>query len=279
MLNDLTCLNDRAILTLSGPDRKNFLQGLITNDMGKLSSAAVIYAALLTPQGKYLHDFFICEKNETLYLDGERSRIADLFRRLMMYKLRADVSLVDASEDYTVMASPEPLVEGLVSYADPRHSHLGYRTIMAARPANQQSGQQPDQQINAYDDLRLSLGLPAGSRDFDVDKTLILEGNMAELGAVDFNKGCYVGQEVTARMKYRATLKKRLLPIDVDGPLPARGTIITNEGGKKIGDLRSGQGGRAMGYFRLADMEFDQKYHCGEAQVSPWKPDWYPKSE
>jgi len=97
---------------------------------------------------------------------------------------------------------------------------------------------------------------------------------MEKLNGVDFEKGCYVGQEVTARMKHRASLKKRLLPVRLDGDLPARGTEISDETGKKIGDIRSGRNDMAIGYFRLAHLEFDKIYTCGNAFVTPWQPDW-----
>ncbi|NOZ67343.1 MAG: folate-binding protein YgfZ [Alphaproteobacteria bacterium] len=269
MLTDPIPLPNRAIITLSGPDRKSLLQGLITNDINKLSADNSLYAALLTPQGKYLHDFFIMERDDILYLDCERDRLADLFRRLMMYRLRAEVDIVDCSTKYTIFAAGTSSNDGAISAADPRHPDMGYRLILSAAKA-----EYSDRDAAPYDQLRLSLGLPDGSRDFDVDKTLILEGNMEELHGVDFDKGCYVGQEVTARMKHRTSLKKRLLPVTVEGDLPARGTEITDENGKKVGDIRSGFQGRAMGYFRLAHMTFGKTYHCDTATLTPWRPDW-----
>ncbi len=258
-------INDRAILTLTGADRKKLLQGLITNDIGKLSQGVGLYAALLTPQGKYLHDFFISEDDDTLYIDCEYKRLADLFRRLMMYKLRADVDIKDCSDNYTIFASFDRLANAVVSFADPRYPEMGYRNIVKGQ--NQEKN-------HDYDLLRLKYGLPNGSRDFDVEKTLILEGNMEELNGVDFDKGCYVGQEVTARMKHRTKLKKRLLPVKIDGSLPERGTDIINDVGKKVGDIRSGQHDMAIGYFRLADVDFNSKYTCGKSIVTPWQPKW-----
>lgn len=237
----------------------------MTNNVEKISGKYALYAALLSPQGKYLHDFFVSEANDTLYLDCEKDRLPDLLRRLMMYKLRAEVEITDCSDRYTVLATSHMTGEALVSYPDPRLSEMGFRSIHGARD---------DKAGDQYDTLRLGFGLPDGSRDFDVDRTLILEGNMEQLNGVDFDKGCYVGQEVTARMKHRASLKKRLLPVKVDGILPERGTEITNENGKKIGDIRSGRGNMAIGYFRLAHMEFNQTYTCGKAFVTPWRPDW-----
>lgn len=262
-------LKDRAILTLTGQDRKDFLQGLITNDIGEISENRGLYAALHTAQGKYLHDFFLTEIDETLYLDCERDRLPDLFRRLMMYKLRAKVEITDCSAKYAVYAVPVNPGPNFMSYPDPRHPEMGYRMI---HPVLDETP--PSENANAYDILRLTLGLPDGSRDFDVDKTLILEGNLEDLNGVDFAKGCYVGQEVTARMKHRTSLKKRLLPVIVDGTLPARGTEIFDQKGKKVGDIRSRHGNRAIGYFRLAHMTFGETYHCGEAQITPWRPDW-----
>ncbi len=263
-------LNHRAVITISGTDRKNFLQGLITNNIEKISQQEALYAALLSPQGKYLHDFFISESGDTLFLDCERERLPDLFRRLMMYKLRADVEITDCSDNYSILATSNMSNAALVSCPDPRLSEMGFRSIhdVYEHKASDQ-----------YNMLRLIHGLPEGSRDFDIDRTLILEGNLEQLNGVDFDKGCYVGQEVTARMKHRANLKKRLLPIKVDGPLPERGTVITDENGKKIGDIRSGQDNMAIGYFRLAQMEFDKTYACGNAIVTPWQPDWLMKEE
>jgi len=283
--DELYPLSDRAILTISGADRKKFLQGLITNDVEKLSGTPIsssptsappttvnlaIYAALLTAQGKYLHDFFITEVGETLYLDCERVGLPDLFKRLMMYRLRADVTIIDGTDDFDVMASGQPAPDAVVNAQDPRHKAMGYRVILKAT----EKRQPPYDINNHYDELRLTWGLPDGSRDFNRDKTLILEGNIEDLNGVDFDKGCYVGQEVTARMKHRTSLKKRLLPVKLDGDLPPHGTEITNEAGKKIGDLRSGKEGRAIGYFRLADMTYGTAYACGNSRVTPWRPDW-----
>lgn len=265
--DDPIYLSDRAIITLSGAQRKPFLQRLVSNDMNKLGENKAIYAALLSPQGKYLHDFFILEQGSSLYLDCEKDRLPDLLRRLMMFKLRTDVDIKDCRDKYTVFAAQISDESGIITYPDPRLSDMGYRTIQEISPKNARDS-------SHYDRLRLSHGLPDGARDFEVDRTLILEGNMAELNGVDFEKGCYVGQEVTARMTYRMSLKKRLLPVKLKGVLPERGTAVTNEDGRKIGDIRSGFEDQAIGYFRLAHMKFGQSYHCGDATVTPWQPKW-----
>ncbi|MCF8474797.1 MAG: hypothetical protein K9G26_08880 [Emcibacter sp.] len=267
-------LYNRSIITLSGSDRKKFLQGLITNNIEKITDHSAIYTALLTPQGKYLYDFFISERDETLYLDCEKSRVSDIIRRLMMYKLRADVTIEDHTSDHTVyvILSQNYNFSGHENYyPDPRYAPMGYRLIKPSPcDSSMPSGD------NQYDLHRLQNGLPDGERDFGIDKTFILEGNLEILNGVDFTKGCYIGQEVTARMKHRMNLKKRLLPLKLDGELPPIGTDITNDEGKKIGEIRSGHGKLAIGLLRLENMEFGKIYHCGEVHVTPWRPEWYP---
>lgn len=264
-----TSLPHRAVLTLSGPDRKKFLQGIITNNVAKIAPDRAIYAALLTPQGKYLFDFFLFEQDEILYLDCEKDRAADLYRRLMMYKLRADVEITPPSDDLQVIVCPENLGRFDKCFADPRHPDLGFRALLETTST---TDARPESA--AYEQHRLTLGIPDGTRDFDIDKTLVLEGNLEELNGVDFDKGCYVGQEVTARMKHRTNLKKRLLPVKVEGPLPERGSPILNPEGKKVGDLRSGDGRRAIGYFRLADSDTNTIYKCEKSTLTLLKPDW-----
>jgi len=263
-------LDNRAIIALTGPDRKSFLQGLVTNNMDHLDGQDAIYTALLTPQGKYLFDFFLTEQDEILYLDCESPRVADLTRRLMMYRLRADVDIADVSDKYVVTVSDQKKSEALISFKDPRHSGLGYRNILEKDSCDASEDSTP------YNHLRISLGVPDGSKDHQVDKTFILEGNIDELNGVDFTKGCYVGQEMTARMKHRGRLKKRLVPVQLSGPAPEEFTAIVNENGKQIGDLRSSVKDQAIAYLRLDEFEFDKEYDCGTVKVIPQKPDWWP---
>jgi len=263
-------LNDRAIITLEGPERKKLLQGLITADINKLKQGQGLYAALLSAQGKYLHDFFLSEWQDILFLDCEKERLPDLLRRLMMYRLRSDVEITDQSEKYHVLscAMADSKLEKI--YADPRHPAMGYRAIVTA-DKDQTAEYAP---LEKYDEKRLALGLCDGSRDLEVDKTFILEANMMEMHGIDFEKGCFIGQEVAARMRYRASLKKRILPVEVNGPLPPPDTPILDEDQKKIGHIRSGRGQRAMAYLRLDRMEFDKIYFCGPAKLTPLEPDW-----
>lgn len=258
--------NDRAVISLSGPERKSLLQGIITNDVNRLNDNHAVYAALLSPQGKFLHDFFLFEKDEIIYLDCEKENMADLFRRLLMYRLRSAVEIIDRSADYKVITSTGPITDQPLSFKDPRHDQIGYRAII------QNADITGDK---SYHKRRITLGIPQGTHDFIVDKSTIGEGHFEQLDGVDFEKGCYVGQEVTARMKYRGTIKKAIFPVTLSGPAPQFGTAITDQNDKKVGDIRSSCGDKALALFRLKDMTFGEDYNCGEIKITPYKPDWY----
>ncbi len=260
-------LPSRGVISLSGPDARSFLQGIITNDVNKVSDERAIYAALLTPQGKYLHDFIIAASGDTLYLDCEADRRSDLVRRLMMYRLRAKADIKDETDTLGVIAMHDDNVpDSLITYRDPRHESLGNRAILPR--ADMPAGTDKD-----YDQLRLELGIPDASRDFQVEKTLILEGNMEELNGVDFAKGCYVGQELTARMKHRGKVRKRLLPVEITGALPAPDSPIMN-GTKEIGLMRSGLGNRGMALIRLDDITPDTTCLCEGSSVKVIIPEY-----
>ncbi len=199
-------LAGRGQIRVSGPDRESFLQNLVTNDVTALQSGGLVYACLLSAQGKFLHDFFMRADDNSIILDcegGERS--ADLLKRLSMYKLRADVQL-SAAEQVVVYAGFGPVPEG--AYADPRHGDLGWRTY--EKP--QGLAEKP---FAAWDEIRIRLCVPDGSRDLIVGNSTMDEGNMDALNAVSYEKGCYIGQELTARMHYRGLAKRRLQTINL----------------------------------------------------------------
>ena len=211
-------LEERGLITIGGPDRRSFLQGLISNDIERVGPDRAIWAALLTAQGKYLHDFFIIEIGDILYLDCEAERLMDLGQRLSRFKLRADIDL-GMAQDFGVWvgygdgalsgtslnAYPGSAVatgEGVV-YCDPRLPEIGIRAILP-KPVGAETleglGAIPGDR-EKFEALRISLGLPDGSRDMIVEKSILLENNFDSLHGVDWNKGCYVGQELTARTK------------------------------------------------------------------------------
>ena len=260
-------LDDRAVIAISGEDARDFLQGLITNNIEKVSPTRAIYAALLTPQGKFLHDFFITEYKDRLLMDCEAARVPDLIKRLTMYRLRAKVEITDESEQWDVgvmlpmwgepdtageddAGSAKTRFDG-VSYIDPRHAGLGERSIRLKDEDDTFSKDQVLLKKNraTYHARRLALGIPDSAADLTPEKSMPMEAGFDVLNGIDFEKGCYVGQEVTARMKHRDLVKKRLLPVTFDGDATP-GTPIDCDG-VTAGELHSVQGNRGLALLRL----------------------------
>lgn len=290
-----TELTDRGLISVGGAGAREFLQALVSNDIDRAGPERAVYATLLTPQGKFLYDFFVCELDGRLVLDCEAARRDELIKRLTFYRLRAKVELADAGADRKVFAlfgdgaaevldlteepgAAKPFAGGLVM-VDPRLAALGLRAIVAAdgaQAALAAAGFTAAAPAD-YDRHRLALGVPDGSRDVAVDRNFLLEGNFEALNAVDFGKGCYVGQELTARTKYRGTIKKRLYPVEVDGPLPDPGTAITFDGAD-AGEMRSGLDGRGIALLRLEQVAkaaaAGRPLAAGTARLTPVKPAW-----
>jgi hypothetical protein len=278
-------LDQRGVLEIGGPERAAFLQGLISNDATKLATGRAIYAALLTAQGRYLHDFILAPSGDVFLLDGEVARLPDLTRRLAVYKLRSKVTLTPASANFSVVVAfgddalaaldlpaetgaALPFAGG-IACADPRRVDLGARLIVPRDTAKAAMTGRGFVETDAadYDRLRLSLGVPDGSRDLVPEKSLLMESGFESLNGIDWNKGCYIGQEITARMKYRALVKKQLLPVTVSGPLPDAGTAVM-AGADEVGEIRSGRDGTALALLRLDAVE-KAPLRAGEATVTP----------
>lgn len=279
-------LDDRGVVLVEGAEAGAFLQGLVSNDIEMAVGERAVYAALLTPQGKYLHDFLIFALGDGLGLDCERARAGDLVRRLSMYRLRAKVTISDVSDRYAVVALPGATARpatldaaGGAVFADPRLPALGWRAVLAAEGAEAAlaaAGLEPAEAA-AFDTLRLALGVPDGSRDIVVDKAFLLESNFEELNGVDFAKGCYIGQENTARQKHRGNVRKRLMRVDIDGPAPAPDTPV-KLGEVDVGSMRSSRDGMGMAMLRLEYVAraaaSGEPLVAGEARLTPVKPDW-----
>lgn len=269
---------DRAVLRVSGADRIDFLQGIVSNDVAKAGRDRGVWAAFLTPQGKYLHDFFIAANGEVLLLDCEKARAGDLCRRLRRYTLRSDAH-VEAADDLVVAlasADAAPVSGASACFPDPRHRNAGYRTIAPCSEAERAMAAAglavTDPQ--AWDRRRLALGLPDGSRDMEVERSTLAEGNADLLGGIDWEKGCWMGQEVTARMHYRGLAKRRLTPMRVDGPMPVHGAIVERDG-KPVGECRSSAGDLVMVLARTETIdEAATGLRLGEAQLHPAPPEW-----
>ena len=276
-------LAHRSVIAIGGADRVEFLQGLISNDTTKVAPGHAVWAALLTPQGRFLNDMFVADGgDETLLLETERERAPALARKLTLYKLRSKVTVEDRSAAMEVAAvfgaGAEKVlpITGAIAFADPRLAELGVRVLAPAGTASallQARGiaaAAPD----AYDALRLGLGVPDGSRDLKVEKALLLENGFDELNGVDWKKGCYMGQELTALTKYRVLIKKRLFPVKVEGTLPEPGTPVLRDG-EEVGELRSGTGDRALAMLRLdAARGNGSVLTAGDSRILPETPPW-----
>ncbi len=233
---------DRTVLEITGTDRLDFLQGLVSNDLGRLKDG-LVYAALLTPQGKYLADFFLVPGAEHILIDVKDSLADGLARRLAMYKLRADVRIVISPLAVTRGLGPAPAG----AFADPRHPDLGWRAYGA-------TGGAP---VIDWDAIRVAHCIPETGIELIPDDSFILEAGFERLHGVDFRKGCYVGQEVTARMKHKTQLRKGLARVRVDGRVPV-GTAI-EAGGKAAGVLYTQSGGMGIAYLRFDRAEGEMR--------------------
>lgn len=263
----IALLPDRGVLEVAGPDRVAFLQGLVSNDVAAIPEGRAAWTALLTPQGKWLADFFAIPVGEVLLLDVERAQAASLAQRLSRFRLRSKVTLRDASAEWHVHAAwgARPSVTCVV-VPDPRLDGAGWRVLSPAPLPT-------DATEADYDRHRLALGLPGGSRDMEGEKSVLLEGGFDELNGVSWSKGCYMGQELTARTRYRGLLKRRLVPVDVEGPLPAHGTALTDAAGAEVGEMRSGRDGQGMALLRLDALD-RAPFRAGEAMLTPRIPAW-----
>ena len=264
-------LDDRAVIAVSGPEARPFLQGLITNDIESVAPQCAIYAALLTPQGKILFDFIIVEGDGALLIDCARAVRDALARRLSLYKLRAKVA-IEPREQLEVLAEWDgDKAKYAITFDDPRLAALGRRAIGAA--AEMPASVWP---ANLYHARRIALGVPEGA-DFGADKMFALDAGLDELHAVAFDKGCYVGQELTARMKHRGTARKRLLPIETadGGALPGIDTPM-RASGKEIGEIAATYGPRGFALIRLDRLEEAgaAQTTAGDTAVKIERPNW-----
>ena len=223
---------ERRILRVSGPDAEHFLQGLVTNDVTKLKDG-LVYTALLTPQGKYRADFFLVPSGEDILIDVAADLADDLVRALTLYKLRSKVSIDETGIAVSRGTGTPP--EG--AFADPRDPRMGWRGYAG------QPGEEAD-----WDALRVAACVPESGIELTPD-TFILEAGFGRLNGVDFRKGCYVGQEVTARMKHKTELRKGLATVEVEGDAPVGTGILSGE--KQAGTLYTQADGHGIAYLRF----------------------------
>jgi tRNA-modifying protein YgfZ len=246
-------LEDRGVVRVSGADAVSFLQGLLTNDVERLTLGEARYAALLTPQGKILFDMIVVRAPDAdgavFLLDCGAAQAADLAKRLGFYKLRAKVAIADESAGRAVAAfwGDEPAsVDGGILYADPRNPRLGWRAILPRSLAAAVGSEH----VNEYEGLRIAVVAPKGGVDFAYGDAFPHDADLDLLHGVDFDKGCYVGQEVVSRMKHRGTARRRIVRVKLAGPPPAPGTPVVDRE-LVVGALGSSFGRDALALLRL----------------------------
>ncbi len=259
----ITSLPRRGVVEIAGADRVAFLQGLVSNDVEAAAVGHAVWAALLTPQGKYLADFFIFSAGDTLLLDCDHAAMPMLLTRLPRFRLRAQVTIA-ARDELSVYAGWNATVPPGIAAPDPRLPGAGFRLLSDLPVAA--TATEAD-----YDRHRLALGLPDGGRDLEPEKTVLLEAGFDELHGISWTKGCYMGQELTARTKYRGLLKRRLVPVAIDGALPTPGTPVLRDG-VEVGTMRSGLGQRGLAVLRIDALGFS--LGCGEATLRADIPAW-----
>lgn len=234
----MTCRrDDRSVIRVCGADAAAFLQNLLTNDVARLDEGRLLYACLLTPQGRLLHDLFLFRQGGDFFLDCEAARREDLLRRLTVFRLRAKVALEDchgALQVYSAPAAPP----GIAAYADPRLPALGARFYL---PENAKLAADVSRETER--DRRIALGIAEGTPDMRPETDTLFDLNLDRLNAVSWGKGCYVGQEVTARIHHRGLVKKRLAI--VSGANLAIGALMQD--GHAIGEIRSMNAARTQG--------------------------------
>ena len=279
-MTKVSLLPDRGVCKMGGAERQDFLQHLLTNNLERVSQTRAIYTLLQTPQGKYLFDFFIVEQDGHYLIDCDRDAAPELLKRLMFYKLRADVTLASMGDDWVVGAiwdtetsseagQVDVFHDGL-RFNDPRLSALGQRFMVPAALADAALSIGEASTPQDYDAHRIALAVP-GAQDLIADKTFPMEANLDLLNAIDFQKGCFVGQEVTSRTHRKGQVRKRIVTVRAAADLPAPHTAVM-AGERQAGELLSSSGSQGLALLRLDRL--DNPLTADEIAVQPSLPSW-----
>lgn len=242
----IALLPDRGVVSVMGADAGKLLQGIVTGDVDRLAHQHAMFAGLLSPQGKILFDFLVVAIEGGYLLDVPQNKAADLVKRLTMYRLRAKAEIADVSAQRTVAAcwGGKVAIPAGVVFTDPRHAGLGERVIGEAGAVA------ADDDAGSYHAHRIALGVPEGGKDYDFGDAFPHEANFDLLQGVSFEKGCYVGQEIVARMEHRGTVRKRVIRVKGADDLPAtRPDVMMGE--VSIGRLGSVAGRQGLALLRL----------------------------
>ena len=291
--DDVFILEERGVLYINGQDTENFLQNLISNDIKKVSDSNTCFASLLTPQGKYLFEFIITKHKTGYFIECEKKIVNDLFTKLNSYKFRSKVELLNLSNEFVVaVISREKFLtldksKDLLGYTtrfredpiylDPRHKDLGARLIINLEKLHLSLKllKLKSSSVEKYYNISSKLGIPQISTDKLQNNLFGIECNLNELNGIDFQKGCYVGQENTARIKLKNKLSKRLFPVEViDGSL-SKDNIINHEDVELGKVLINNEFPFAIIKFKDKNFKFDKIYKCGDASIKIKKPSWF----
>lgn len=282
-MTKVSLLPDRVVCKIGGADAHEFLQNLLTNNLDLVSPSRAIYTLLQTPQGKYLFDFFIIEQDEHYLIDCDREAAPELLKRLMFYKLRADVTLASLGEEWVVGAvwDIEPkggagqaeLFHGGMLFNDPRLAKLGQRFMVPAASADAALSVGNPSTPQDYDTHRITLAVP-GAQDLMTDKTFPMEANLDLLNAIDFQKGCFVGQEVTSRTHRKGRVRKRIVTVTADAELPAPHTPVMADD-RQAGEMLSSSGTVGLALLRLDRLT--EPLCANGVDLTPHFPDWMPE--
>jgi folate-binding protein YgfZ len=265
MVQKFVQLHDRGLISVRGSDAPKFLQDLVTADIDGLALNQAVYAGLLTPQGKVLFDFFVIREEPGYVLDCVLEQREQLIKRLLFYKLRARLAIT--ADERHVAAILEGAVDGAI--ADPRAVGMGARLY--------DSGEAGDGSLEDYHRQRIMRGLAEGGHDFSSGELFPHEANFDQIGALSFDKGCFVGQEVVSRIEHRGTARSRILPCRVEGDLPAKGSEV-KAGLQVIGTVCSGLGDRLLALLRLDRLvearSNNVQLMAGASRLFPMKAPW-----
>ena len=292
--NQTIPLEDRGFIQIKGDDAKDFLQNLVTNNMEKVSNISTIFSSILTPQGKYLYEFFILKTNEGYLLECEKKLTLEILKLLEFYRLRSKVELLDLSESYLSLVislekfkeiNKSKIIKGLTTtyqndpvYIDPRNEKLGAKIVLKMENMHQAIVELNLEIVDKknYYDKGFDLGIPQVNLDKLKDKIFGLENNLDELGGIDFKKGCYIGQENTSRIKLRNKLRRRILPIKkISGEFYENDII-------KYKDVEVGkiiiEKPFPFALIKIVDPDLKEfnniELICGNSKVKILKPDW-----
>ena len=290
--NNIYTLEERGILYLQGEDVIEFLQNIITNDINKVKDNHSCFASLLTPQGKYLFDFIVIKHKNGYFLDCEKKLIDQLFNQLNLYKLRSKVEILNLSNEFVVAAISKEKFLSLVKvndepgfttkynedllFLDPRNKKLGGRLIINLEKLNLsiKKLELESRENHEYYSYSHKLGIVQLNTDQLQNKIFGIECNFEELNGLDFKKGCYVGQENTARIKLKDKLSKKLLPIEiVEGSIKVDDKISVNK--SELGKILISEK-YPFGLIKFKDENFDfnKKLNCGSALIKILRPEW-----